>query len=173
MTATARVSGERVRGLGLTTLVTRGNGVPMEEAIIKANELGLVIVSNSKLNNAREDGKWPDGEKARANDNDSSDWRMNRDVFCCWSGTMVGYVQPGMRLEKYIEYTDNDIKYVFPVPQEYQGEKNVALVVDHPYFEIEKDRETRVIKAIGVGIVTEFPAADGWYHGDFIYGISH
>lgn len=156
----AQVSGkERTRGPNLAILVKRSNGVPMEEALAKADEAGLVIASNKRLSKALVG---------------SDEWQGIREVFACWSGTMTAYDKPDQKLGKAIEYTDSEtgIRYVFPVPQEHQGKKNVVLVAEHPDFTLETDGKTRIVQAKEVGMVSEFPvASENWYLGDQKYDI--
>ena len=150
---------ERIRGPDLAVLVKRLNGVPMEEALAKADEKGLVIASNKRLSKALVG---------------SDEWLGIREVFACWSGTMTAYDKPGKKLGKAIEYTDPEtcIRYVFPVPEEHQGKKNVVLVAEHPDFTLETDGKTRVVQAKEVGVVSEFPvASENWYLGDSKYDI--
>ena len=160
MTVATQVSGtERIRGPNLAILVKRANGVPMEEALAKANETGVVIASNKRLTQALVG---------------SDEWRGIREVFACWGGDMTGYDKPDQKLGKTIEYTDSEtgIRYVFPVPEEHVGKKNVVLVAQHPDFTLETDGKTRIVQAKEVGVVSEFPvASENWYLGDPKYDI--
>ncbi len=155
-----RVPGkERIRGPGLALLATRFNGVPMEEAIRRADEAGLVIASNKRLGKALVGG---------------DEWYGVRAVFACWSGTMAAYDEPDQKLGKTIEYADPETgtRYVFPVPGEHRGKKNVVLVAEHPDFTLETDGNTRIVHAKDVGLVSEFPvASENWYLGDVKYDI--
>ncbi|MCI0504394.1 hypothetical protein L0Y65_06860 [Candidatus Micrarchaeota archaeon] len=148
----AQVSGkERIRGPNLAILVKRFNGVPMEEALAKADEAGVVIASNKRLSQELVG---------------SDEWRGIREVFACWSGTMTGYEKPDQKLGKSIAYTDSEtgVRYIFPVPQEHQGKKNVVLITEHPNFTLETDGKTRIVQAKEVGVVSEFPVASKkWY----------
>ncbi len=160
MTVAQQISGkERTRGPNLAVFVKRSEGVPMEEALRRTDEAGLVIAPNIRLSNALIG---------------SDEWRSIRAVFACWNGTMTGYEKPDQKLGKAIEYTDSEtgIRYVFPVPQEYQGKKNIVLVAEHPDFTLETDGKTRVVQAKEVGIVSKFPvASENWYLGDSKYDI--
>jgi len=156
----AQVSGkERSRGTNLAILVKRSNGVPMEEALAKADEAGAVIASNKRLSKALVG---------------SDEWRSISEVFACWSGTMTAYDKPDQKLGKTIEYVDSETgtRYVFPVPEEHQGKKDVVLVAEHPDFTLETDGKTRIVQAKEVGIVSKFPvASENWYLGDPKYEI--
>jgi|SRR5208283_4844389 len=148
----------RTRGPNLAIFVKRVDGIPIEEAISKA--AGLVIASNKRL------------DKALVG---SGEWEGIRDAFACWSGTMVGYDKPDQELGKTIEYVDSrsGIRYVFPVPEEHAGKKNVALVAEQN-FTLETDGNNRIVQAETVGIVTGFPVAtDRWHLVDPEYGIPH
>src|SRR5271157_5462748 len=160
MTVAAQVSGkERMRGPNLAVLVKRSDGVPMEEALTKADAAGAVIASSKRLSKALVG---------------SDEWQGIREVFACWSGTMTAYDTPNQKLGKTIEYTDSEsgIRYIFPVPEEHVGKKNVVLVAEHPNFTLETDGKTRIVQAKEVGIVSEFPvASEKWYLGDAKYDI--
>jgi len=160
MTVAAQDSGkERMRGPNLAVLVKRSDGVPMEEALTKADAAGAVIASSKRLSKALVG---------------SDEWQGIREVFACWSGTMTAYDTPNQKLGKTIEYTDSEsgIRYIFPVPEEHVGKKNVVLVAEHPNFTLETDGKTRIVQAKEVGIVSEFPvASEKWYLGDAKYDI--
>ena len=64
---------ERIKGPTLAVLVKGSSGVPMEEALRKAYEAGLVLASNKRL------GKSLVG---------SEEFQGIIDAFTCWSGTM-------------------------------------------------------------------------------------
>jgi hypothetical protein len=159
MNVARQISGkERTRG-PLAVLVERSNGVPMEEALAKADEAGADIASNKRLSKALVG---------------SEEWRSISEVLACWSGTMTAYDKPDKKLGKAIEYTDSETgtRYVFPVPEEHQGKKNVVLVAEHPHFTLETDGKTRVVQAKEVGVVSEFPvASENWHLGDAKYDI--
>lgn len=102
-------------------------------------------------------------------------WRSARRAFASWSGTMVGYDEPGKPLGKTIEYYDREscVTYIFPVPEAYQGKADVVLVTEHPDFTLREDgRYKRIVLSGEVGIVEGFPAdSEKWYHCDPRYGI--
>ncbi len=160
MTVVAQVSGkERARGPNLGVLVKRSDGVQMEEALTKADAVGAVIASSKRLSKALVG---------------SDEWQGIREVFACWTGTMTGYDKPDQKLGKVIEYTDSEtgIRYVFPVPEDHQGKKNVVLVAEHPDFTLETDGNTRIVQAKEVGVVPDFPVvSEKWYLGDAKYDI--
>ncbi|MEW6722614.1 MAG: hypothetical protein AB1324_05110 [Candidatus Micrarchaeota archaeon] len=139
---------ERIRGPNLAVFITKANGVPMEEAIQRADEAGLVVASNKRL------------DKALVR---SEEWKQIRDVFLCWTGTFTGYEAPGQKLGKIIESTDSKtgIRYVFPVPEENQGKKNIILVTEHPDFTLVKDGNDRIVQAVTVDAVEKFPTSGG------------
>ncbi|NYZ73788.1 hypothetical protein H0O00_01470 [Candidatus Micrarchaeota archaeon] len=131
----------------------------MEEALRRADEAGLVIASNKRMSKALVG---------------SDEWQSIREAFACWNGTMTAYDEPGKKLGKTIEYVDSEtsIRYVFPVPEEHVGKKNVVLVAEHPDFTLETDGNTRIVQAKEVGVVSEFPvASENWYLGDAKYDI--
>lgn len=127
----------------------------MEEALQRVDEEGLVIASNARLSRAiLEHGNWQD-----------DNWQEISKAFPCWSGTMAAYDSPGKKLGKQIEYTDPEtgICYTFPVPEKYQGRKNVILVSEHPNFTIVRDGGERIIQASEVDALKQFPSSNGWY----------
>ncbi len=150
---------ERVRGPNLAVLVTKFKGVPMEEALRRADEAGLVIASNKRLSKALVgSGEWSGISKA----------------FPCRSGTMAAYDKPDQKLGKTIEYADPETgtRYVFPVPEEHRGKKNIVLVAEHPDFTLEADGKIMIVRAKEVGVVSQFPvASNDWYLGDPKYDI--
>lgn len=132
-------------------------GLTAPQAIQKANERRLVILSNKFLDKqlVKTKGRMP--------------------VFGeVWSGTAVAYEKPGKKLGKEIVYADPQTKkrYVFPVKPDFRGERGL-LVVEHdfvggkPTFEILQDGNDFVFavsKEAGVTRVTGFPSKDGEYY---------
>ncbi len=151
---------ERTLGTKLAVLVKRANGVPMEEALQRADEAGLVIASNKRIERAIMERK---------------ERRSILDAFPLWTGTLVAYDEPGQRLGKTFEYTEarTGNRYVLDVPEEHQGRANVVLVAEHPDFTIEKDGMNRIIHAKRLGILARVPTilGGGWYHGDHVHAI--
>ncbi|MDO8553718.1 MAG: hypothetical protein Q7S22_02835 [Candidatus Micrarchaeota archaeon] len=149
---------ERIRGPNLATCITKANGVPFEEGLARANAQGLVIASNARLSKALVG---------------SDEWEGIRNVFICRSGTMTAYVEPGLPLGKQVEYTDPEtgVKWVFPVPEAYQGKKDAILVAEHPEYALEVDGNNRIVHPTNIDIVEEFPGNFGWYFPDSKYGI--
>ncbi len=149
---------QRVRGSNLAVFVKSKNGVPMEEALRKADDAGLVIASNRRLSKALIGSK----------EHQSID-----DAFVCWSGPMTAYDKPDEKLGKEIIYTDSKTgtRYIFPVPEEYQGKENVVLVAEHPKFSLVTEGNDWIVQAAEVDAVERFPASNGWYLGDPRYDI--
>jgi hypothetical protein len=155
MTLTQKNPGNaRIRGPNLAVLVKSASGVPMEEALRRADDAGLVIASNKRLSQALVG---------------SDEWQSLGEAFACWSGTMVAYEKPGTALGKVIAYSDwkTNTRYVFPVPEEHQGKKNVILVGEHPDFSLVRDGDALIVQANAVRIVEKFSRdIIGWYPGD-------
>ncbi len=154
-----RIQVKRIRGPNLAVLAKSKPGVPAEEGLRLANKGNLVVVSNKR---------W---DRALVG---SDEWKQPnvRPAWPAWSGTMAGYKEPGKPLGATIELVDrHGFKYVFPVPQEYQRKRNVALVSEHPDYEIVAEGKNRVIVATKVDLVRNFPAATGWYLTDPDHGI--
>jgi hypothetical protein len=155
---------ERVRSPNLAVLLNNANGVPMEEALQRADEAGLVIASNKRIDRALYSSE---GWKSKV-------WKSIIDAFPLWTGTLVAYEEPGVRFGKTFEWSDypDRHRYVLDVPEEHQGKKNVVLVAEHPNFTVEQDGMTRIIHAKEVGIVAKVPSnTGGWYSGDPVYSI--
>ena len=147
---------DRLRGPDIAIFIREGKEW-MEKALGDVEKAELVIASNRRLSQAISSGEW---KKVKIRGR-------------CWSGTMVAYDRPDHKVGETIEYTDSrtNLRYVFPVPEEHRGKKNIALVAEHPDFMLEKDGNDRIIKATEVGAVERFPITKGWYMGDSKYGI--
>ncbi|NYZ73658.1 hypothetical protein H0O00_00790 [Candidatus Micrarchaeota archaeon] len=88
--------------------------------------------------------------------------------YTVWTGTMTVYEEQGTPFGKAVEYTDRKtrIRLVFPVPDEFIGVKNGLLVVEHPDFTLEADGNNRIVRAVNVSLVKDFPTEDGWHLTD-------
>ncbi len=149
---------ERIRGPNLRVLLTRANGVSFQKALEIADKENLVLASSKRIT---QDLVGAD------------EWKNMRKVFACWSGTMTGYSKPEAKLGKFIEYTnpEDGQKYVFPVPEEYGGEKNAILVAEHPNYTLVPDGKNLVVQASEVDCIVQFPKNDGFYVGDSVHDI--
>jgi len=135
--------------------------LPMEEALRRSAAGGMVLASNKLVGDAF---FRYDCEKSR---------QIIPDVYICWCGTMVGYTEPGKRLGKTIEFGDYDsgLRYIFPVPEEHLGRKNVALVAECRDYTLESDGNFRIVRAARVDVVENFPALNGPYMGDPVHDL--
>ncbi|MFN7991778.1 MAG: hypothetical protein U0R44_06505 [Candidatus Micrarchaeia archaeon] len=151
----------------LRIMVPVSEGVPMEEAIRKADQSGLTLAPNMMIL------AWLGRILESTDQPDMHSVRLLTKAFPCWSGTFVAYEKAYRKLGSSIEYTDPEsgLRYVFPVPPEFAGERNIALVAEHPDFVIESDGRNRVIHADTVGAVKDFPAGQGFYSWDPVFGI--
>jgi hypothetical protein len=151
---------QRTRGPNLAVLVAYANKVPSEKGLRFANEGNLVIASSKRLDRALVG---------------SDEWKQPnvRSALPAWSGTYTGYEEVGKKLGKTIEYVDSEtgFRHVFPVPEQYQGQKNVILVAEHPDYKLEVDGNNRVVNATNVDLIQAFPSKDGWYPTDAVHGI--
>ena len=85
---------------------------------------------------------------------------------------MVGYVKPGEKFGATIERVGlTGIRWVFPVPPQFIGEKDCILVAEHPDCTIEADGNNRIVHARNVDLVRDFPSENGLYIGDPKYDI--
>ena len=149
---------QRVRGPDLSVLVKGNAGVPMEEALRRADDAVAVLASNKRFSKALVE---------------TDEWRTFEGTKAYWTGTMVGYELPNQRLGNSIEYADpkSGFKYVFPVPKRYVGMKNIALVAEHPDYALGAYSTDRIVMTQNVGIVEGFPESAGYYPGDPIYDL--
>ena len=149
---------QRIRGPNLRVLVNSVQGVPFEEGLQRACAENRVIVSNKRL------------DKALVG---SEEWKGISEVFACWSGTMTAYTKPNEAFLGTVEYVDPETGYrwVFRVPEEYQGVRNAILVAEHPDYTLEVDGNNRVLHAATVNLVEAFPVKDGCYLVDPVHGI--
>jgi hypothetical protein len=172
MNVAAPQAKERIRGPDLAVFIKRKEGVPMEDAIRRADEAGLVMASNKRLSNALVG---------------SEGCRSISDAPCWWTGTMTGYVKPGRTFRQeterissidnghFIAHTDpkTKIRYLFPVMEGYLDKSDCILAVNHPDFELVKDGNDRIIRAARIDLIERFPDSYGWYLGDAKYDIPH
>jgi hypothetical protein len=150
---------ELIRGPALEVLVPRSRGMPFDEALRIAEQGRRVIASNARISKALVG---------------SEEWRSISDVFACWTGTMTAYAKPGEKLGATIEYVDPETeqKWVFPVPKQFVGMKDVILVAEHPDYTLEKDGKNLVVQAGAVDVVENFPVRNQvWYLADAKHGI--
>jgi len=140
----------------MAVFIDANPGVPMVEGTKRADEASLVMVSNKRISRAT-----------------SQEWRGISKAFRLWTGTMTGYAEPEKKLGQAIEYLDERMgrRIVFPVPPEYQNEKNAILVAEHPDYALESEGSNIVVNAKKVGIIEAFPAKDGHYAVDAEHGI--
>jgi hypothetical protein len=152
----------------ISVFIPESSGVPMEEAIRRADEAGVVIASNKKI----------DSLIIRHG------WEMIKGAFPCWTGTMTGYVPPGRTFREAGEWNDalkshaivyvdekTKIRYLFPIPEEHLDKKDSILVTEHPDFKLETRGNDRIVRAARTGLIERFPAQNGWYQADSQFGI--
>lgn len=141
-------------------LVPHSKGATAEEAFALATQNGMRVLSNAEVDKILIDSdEWSKiGDK----------WRKLMSAFPVRTGTITAYEEPGKALGKSVEFEFEGITRVFPVPAKWQGEKNVALVVEHPHFTIKVDGNRRTIIADDehVSPVRNFPARNGRYATD-------
>jgi len=161
--ATAERKSEMSKHSNLSILFPHSKKVPFEEGLRRANEQNLILASNKRLSIALTVERT---------------WDLMGQVSGCWTGTMAGYEKPGKEFDKTIEYVDekSGLKWVFPVPEQFRGEKNAVLVAEHPGYILETDGNNRVIHATHVDLVRNFPgqtvyrscghSVGAWFEGD-------
>lgn len=138
----------------LAVLVRSIKGIPFVEGLRLTNEKNLVIASNARLTKALVG---------------SNEWKGILEAFPGWTSTMTAHAKPGEKLGAAIEYVDSETKekWVFPVPKEFQNERNAILVAEHPDYRLESDGKNIVVHATVVDLIPDFPIkTEGWYRGD-------
>ena len=158
---------EKIRGPKLSVLVEGRNysgGVDMEEALKRAEDSGRAMASNRRISEAFASGEW---KGLRGNGG-------QMDEFEIWTGTMIGFDEPEKGVGEVIvdvdnsEYPYNGRRYIFPVPEEHRGKKNIVLVAEHPNYTLETDGKDRIVVADRVDVVENLPykMKVGWFMGD-------
>lgn len=126
------------------------DGVTFEEALRLAE--GKRLASNKQIDGILQDDAL---------------YKKYRDLFYCWTGTLVIYEEPGKPFGEYVKDTYSG--WIFDVPKEFQGQKNKALVLEHPDFSLEKGKYdmtfVKPAKNYEVSCV-DFPEVGGWYMPD-------
>jgi len=146
---------------GALFIIPSQRGVPMIEAIMKADEAGLVMATNRKIDTALDDNELM-----------LLIWK----AFPCWTGTMTGYVEAGRSFREagkwsnslnshVIDYIDTPTgtRYFFPVPEQFLDKRDSILVVNHPNFRLEKNGADMVVRAATIHLVERFPQISGSY----------
>ncbi len=149
---------KRIRGPHLHMLFTSKNKEPLWDKFQKTDSENLVVASNKRLDVAL----WQGGE-----------WRLVPAAFPCVSGTIAGYVEPGKQLGREISYVDrHGHRWIFPVPVEFQKEKNAVVVAEHPDFTLETVGKYTVVHAAAVALIQDFPAKNGCYMTELAHNIT-
>lgn len=143
----------RIRGPNLRVLVKKANGVPFQRALELADKENLALASNRRMAKALIE---------------TDEWTSIREAFQCWTGTMAGYSKPRAKLGEFIEYSHpyTGQKYVFPVPEQFRGEKDAVLIAEHPDYVLVPDGKILVVSASKVDLISQFPKYTGWYGVD-------
>jgi hypothetical protein len=125
-----------------------GKGLSMIDSINAANQRNLRILSNPELDYRLVD---------------SDEWKKEREMYPCYSGTFIAYEAPGIAFGKTISFSG----LVVNVPKQFRDRKDCALVCNHPDFILKDNVFTlgRSAKCIS------FPSSDGWYIPESEFGI--
>lgn len=145
---------DTVKNTNLVVFLKHKEGVPMTEALRQVHDVGTFMPSNKRLSQAFVG---------------SDEWQGIVDAFGCWSGTMTAYERPDQKLGNTIEYMDPDTRtaYVFRVPDEHVGRRNVLLVAEHGDYTLNADGDVWIVEAQKCGVVPNFPGSSGtWHLGD-------
>jgi len=165
----------RIRGPNLRVLATFRNGLPFREAWLRAEEEGLVIASNARLDLAlNSPAEYIVKQVMRALASNVKpdqisviqEWEQFPELWPADSGTMIGHLKWPEKLGTEIVYTDPDTneRWIFPVPEGFRGERNLLLVAEHPDYSLRFEGIDIIIDSSSVGAVDNFPD-DGfnWY----------
>ncbi|MDD5337205.1 MAG: hypothetical protein PHS02_01860 [Candidatus ainarchaeum sp.] len=137
--------------------IFRRSGAIFEEGIIRVERARLKC-PNLMLVSSKEIRDELAGEHARAIINGIP----------CYSGTICGFLKPGKKFGRILEHTNpvTGWKRIIHVPVDYRGEKNCALVGDHPNYSMHVDLKNKVMEIGGLELVERFPPVEGFYFGD-------
>jgi hypothetical protein len=145
----------------------------MEEALVKAEKAGVTIASSKTLSSL----SIPDYPRLIPNNS------INFLLRFCDTGTLFAHIQPDTSFREkteqisslgnrhYIVKSRARTRYLFPVPEEHLDGKNLALVVEHPFYRIEKDGRYRIVVADTIDSVAGFPRFGANYFCDPVHGI--
>lgn len=122
-------------------------GLTMQDAVAEANKRGLRILSNKEI------------DERLASDI----WKGEKEMYPCWTGTLIAYEEPGTAFGKTIEFRGLTLK----VPQKFQGKKDAAIVCNHPNFTL-KDNEITLGKEAKL---ISLPFDDDWYLTEKEFGV--
>ncbi len=130
---------------------------PMDEWIIKVQKSGRIIASNKRVSQ-KFDGR---------------DLRFCKKFLPCWTGTLVAYVEPDVGFGRTVEDIHSRCRWIFPVPEKYQGKKDALLIAEPLDYMLERDGNARIVRAAKVYLIERFPAESGWYRADPLHDIPH
>ena len=104
---------------------------------------------------------------------DEERYKKYSKLFYCWTGDLLVYEEPGKEFGEWVKDADNS--WIIDIPKEFQGRKDIALLIQHPNFKIEKGKyDMTFVKPNGKKsydyIAIPFKPKNGWYLPDS-YGI--
>lgn len=124
-----------------------GKGFDRKSAIAEANKQKLRMLSNVEIDSRLS----------------SNVCETEKEMYPCWTGTLIAYTLPNQPLGKTIEFDG----LIFNVPKKFQGKKNVAIVCNHPDFILNENTITPGKSAQCI----PFPEKNGWYLTEKEFGI--
>jgi len=124
-----------------------GKGLQFKEAIAEAAKRKVRLLNNLELD-ARLQGE---------------EWKQEKEMYPCWTGTLIAYEAPGKPFCKTVEYEG----LTFNVPKQFQGKKGRTIVCNHPDFILKDNVITPGKSAKCIPI----PEDDGWYLPEKQFGI--
>ena len=96
-------------------------------------------------------------------------YEQNKKLFHCWTGLITVYENPGTPFGKYVK--DPDSGWIFDIPKAYQGQKDIALVLQQKDYKIvEGEYGIKFLKASKMEAIP-FPASNGWYLPETKFGL--
>jgi len=123
------------------------DGLDFKDTIEKANKQNVRILSNLEIDKRLKSGQW----------------EKEKEMYPCWTGTLVVYEEPGKAFGKTVECEG----LIFNIPKKFQGKKNMAIVCNHPDFVLKENTITPGKSAKCIPI----PEKDGWYLPEKQFGI--
>jgi len=150
---------EKVAQKKIIMLAAGDSGIAKEGGVTAETALSQLAVGRAILSNN-------DWDAFFSNEQYVNNYRKLHIMLAAWTGTMVAYAEPGKELGKTVELSDAGLTWAFPVPGQYQNERNACLVVEHPHFSIKAEGNRRVVVVDdekNVMIVRDFPEISGWY----------
>jgi hypothetical protein len=144
------------------------------EILKKYNE-GVTFIEALKL---AEGKRLISNKEADAILQDEQEYEKYKDLFYCWTGTLLIYEAPSKPFgdKPFGEFVkDSSTGWIIDVPKRYQGKKDCALIIEHPHFKIQKGKYDMTFimpdKDSNLIMLPEFPTGSSWHIPEPSFGI--